>query len=202
MGALSGVGIVFEETLSGWVGEGAKDFMEGRNKGRRENTSLRLDARVTIPNLQQFLDDPDHLAHLDGAVTCTAMGGSFPIRHGVLSPFSFNPEMNIIQMTYAFRFTAQGKNYYVFGRKNIKHHSGRVDVFRDMTTLYTRVYEGEDETGPIRSAGVICFKFMNFVPLMIRMKVSGAHSFLQKMCAKKEFAAFSFRVLAKEYLKS
>jgi hypothetical protein len=69
-----------------------------------------------------------------------------------------------------------------------------------MTTLFTRIYEGEDETGPVQAAGVIYFKFLNFVPLMIRLKVPGAHSFLERMSRKKAFAGFSVGVLKKEYL--
>jgi hypothetical protein len=197
---LAGLGIIFEETLSGWVGFGETDFMEGKLRGRRENSILRFDARVKIPNLQQFINDPDHLAHLEGAVTCSALGGSFPMRHGVFSLFSINPKTGLIQMTYAFRFTTSEANYYVLGRKNIKHHSGRIDVFRDMTTLYTKVYQGEDDTGAVLAAGVIYFKFLNFVPLMIHMKVPGAHSFLETLSGKKAFAEFSIGVLKKEYL--
>ncbi|MBI5251537.1 MAG: hypothetical protein HY912_18765 [Desulfomonile tiedjei] len=200
MNSIAGLGVVFEETLSGWVGMGETDFMEGKLRGQRDNGLLKFDARVKIPNLQQFLDDPDHLAHLEGTVTYAPFGGSFPMRHGVFSLYSVNPKTGIIQMTYAFGFTTSGKNYYVLGRKNIKHHAGRIDVFGDMTTLYTRIYEGEDDSGAVHASGVIYFKFLDFVPLMIYMKVPGAHSFLERMFGKKEFLAFSIRVLAKEYL--
>lgn len=200
MGNLSDLGIVFEETMSGWAGVGETDFSEGKLRGQKENNFLKFDARVKIPNLQQFLDDPKHLAHLEGTVTYRPFGGSFPMRHGVFSLFSVNPNTGFIHMSYAFRFTASEKNYYVLGRKNIKHHSGRIDVFSDMTTLYTRIHEGEDETGPVKAAGVIYFKFLDFIPLMVHMKVPGAHSFLERMSGKKAFAGFSIGVLKKEYL--
>jgi len=197
---LGRLGIVFEETLSGWTAVGETDFMEGKLKGQRENSQLRFDSRVKIPNFQQFLSDPNHLAHLEGTVTFSPFQGSFPMREGLFSLFSTDPKTGFIRMTYAFRFTALGKNYYVLGIKNIKHHSGRVDVFKDMTTLYTKIYEGEDDTGLIVAAGIIYFKLFNFVPLMIHMKVPGAHSFLERLAGKKAFAEFSLGVLKKEYL--
>ncbi len=200
MSELAGLGIIFEETLSGWVGVGETDFSEGRIRGQRENTFMRLDPRIKIPSVQQFVDEPDHLAHVEGTVTFTPLGGPFEMRHGVFSLFSAEPKTGIIQMTYSFRFTASGKNYFAFGRKNMKHHAGRIDVFNHLTTLYTKVYEGEDDKAPVYAAGVVLFKFWDFVPLMIHMKIPGAQSLRQRLAAKKAFVNFSLGVLAKEYL--
>jgi hypothetical protein len=197
---LADLGIEFDETLYGWVATGETDFGEGKLKGQQENSVLRLDSTVRIPNLQQFIDDPGHLAHLSGMVTYSPLGGSFPMRHGLFSLFSTNPKTGFTQMTYTFRFTASNKNYYVLGRKNIKHHAGRIDVFKDMTTLYTTIYEGEDDSGSVFAAGTIYFRLSNFIPLLLNMRVPGAHTFLKRMSGRKAFTAFSIGVLKREYL--
>ena len=38
MSDLEGVGLVFNETMSGWIGKGETDFSSGVKKGKREKT--------------------------------------------------------------------------------------------------------------------------------------------------------------------
>ena len=69
MGNLSGVGLTFKETMSGYLGQGQSDPRQGADLGRRENAELRFDVTITIEDLEQFLKVGDHQARLDGTVT-------------------------------------------------------------------------------------------------------------------------------------
>ncbi|AFM26609.1 hypothetical protein [Desulfomonile tiedjei] len=201
MSDLGGLGIIFTETLSGWVGIGERDFFSGQIKGEENNTWMSFDARITIPNLQEFIDSPDHAAQLDGNVTFEPLGGTFPMRDGVFTLYSIDPKLRIKLMTYAFRFTADdGRTYFVFGKKNIKHDHWKIDVFQDITTLFTTVHQGDDSGAPMYAAGILRFKFFHFLPLMLNMQVPGADTFWRIMAGKWAITKFMVGTLIREYI--
>ena len=145
MGNLSGVGLTFKETMSGYLGQGQSDPRQGADLGRRENAELRFDVTITIEDLEQFLKVGDHQARLDGTVTGSQFGEKLPIRDGVFNLFTIDPATSTRQMKYAFAFTAgDGQNYFLHGHKEIEDDPGRFDVVEDMTRLFTVVYQGND----------------------------------------------------------
>jgi hypothetical protein len=66
MSSLKGVGLKFDESMSGWLGVGADDYVDGRVMGEEQNTPLRFDARIVIDDLDNFLELSDHRARLEG----------------------------------------------------------------------------------------------------------------------------------------
>jgi cholesterol oxidase len=202
MADLKGLGLEFEEAMSGWLGIGKEDYVEGRLAGEREKTPLRFDARIIIDDLDRFINLSEHQARLEGSVTFQPLGGTFAMEDGVFNLFSVGVE-GIRRMTYAFRFTAgNGKKYFLFGHKNIKHEAG-FDLVGDMTTLFTMVYEGTDKTAPIYGAGQIFFYLRDTMALMNSMKVTGAawwelHRIAQ---AKLAFLDFAWGKVRQEYLR-
>ncbi len=202
MSNLEGVGLEFEESMSGWIGIGEKDPKNGRILGERNNTSLRFDVRISIADLSKFLNISDHSAQLDGTVTIDALGGKFNIRKGLFNLFSIDATDGIRHMTYSFCFTASdGKNYFLHGHKEIKDDPGPLDVVSDMTTLFTLIRAGEDETAPIYGAGEIYFKLIDTPSLVSSMKITGATWWGQEIAAKMAFMSFAFGILRQEYLR-
>jgi uncharacterized protein (DUF362 family) len=201
MGRLDGLGLDFDETMSGWVGIGETDFAEGLAKGEQAGTALGVDLKISIADLDQFLNISHHTANLTGTVTFEPLGGTFTIRDGVFNLFTVDPTENIRHMTYSFRFTAaDGRTYYLNGHKKIKDDPG-LDMIPDMTTLFTKIYAGKDEAADLYAAGRIRFKMRNLPSLLISMTVTGNPTFLQKIEAKTAFASFAYGVLADEYLR-
>lgn len=82
MGGLQGLGLEFQETMSGWLGVGQEDFLEGRIVGEREHTPLRFDARIIIDDLEKFIHLAEHEARLTGTVTFAPLGAPSPWRTG------------------------------------------------------------------------------------------------------------------------
>jgi hypothetical protein len=81
MGNLEGLGFEFEETMSGWLGVGEKDPVNGRMRDERDHTPFRIDVKITIPDLDRFLNISDHTANLTGTATFDPLGGAFTIRN-------------------------------------------------------------------------------------------------------------------------
>ena len=106
MSDLKGIGLEFEETMSGWLGIAQKDYVAGRIAGQQENTPLRFDARIIIDDLDRFINLAEHRARLEGSVTFKPLGGTFAMEDGSFNLFSVEPTEGIRQMSYSFGFTA------------------------------------------------------------------------------------------------
>lgn len=74
MGTLDGVGLTFEESMSGFLGIGEAEPRLGAERGRRENTPIRFDVHINVDDLARFIDDPEHRADLTGTVTFAPLG--------------------------------------------------------------------------------------------------------------------------------
>jgi uncharacterized protein (DUF362 family) len=201
MSSLKNLGLEFEETMSGWVGVGKKDYVEGRIAGQQENTPLRIDAKIIINDLEQFLKLANHWARLEGTVTFKPLGGTFAMEDGSFNLFQIEPAQGLRQMTYAFRFTAgNGKQYFFYGHKNIKDDPG-FDLVEDMTTLFTTIYEGPDKTAPVFGVGQIFFDLKDAPALMASMRVKGTFWLHKKIQAKLAFMSFAWGVIRQEYFR-
>ena len=65
MSNLEGIGIEFDEKMSGWLGIGKKEYVEGRVAGQKEDTPIRFDARIIIDDLDRFINLSEHGARLE-----------------------------------------------------------------------------------------------------------------------------------------
>ena len=157
MADLKGLSLEFTETMSGWVGVGETDYVEGRISGQRENTPMSFSVQILIDDLDRFINLSDHNARLTGTVSFEPLGHEIPIEEGKFNLFSVDAEEGIRHMTYSFRFMAKdGKRYFLHGHKKIEDDPG-FDLVEDMTTLFTSVYDGPDDTAPVYGAGQLFF---------------------------------------------
>lgn len=201
MSSLKGLGLEFEETMSGWLGIAKKDYVEGRIAGQKENTPIRFDAKIIIDDLDRFINLSDHRARLEGTITFKPLGGTFAMEDGSFNLFSVEPVQGIRQMTYAFRFTASnGKKYFFYGYKNIKDDPG-FDLIEDMTTLFSTIYEGADETAPVYGSGQIFFNLKDAPALMASMTVTGTIWLHKKIQAQLAFMSFAWGAIRQEYFR-
>jgi len=201
MSSLEGLGLEFEESMSGWLGVGETEPLEGLAFGERQGTALRFDVRIAIHDLAGFLNISSHTANLTGTVTFEPLGGTFPIRDGSFNLFSVDRWSGLRQMTYSFRFTAaDGNTYYLHGFKNISDDPG-LDVIEDMTTLFTTIYRGEEKHAPVYGAGQIFFKLRDAPAMMASLTVTGDASAGRKIMAKLAFISFAFGRVRDEYLR-
>lgn len=202
MSILKGVGLQFEESMSGYLGKGETDPSKGATVGKLQETKIRFDVRITISDLNRFLKVSQHEAVLSGTVTCDVIGGTFTIFDGTFNLFSLDPEMGMRQMVYSFRFRdTEGRTYYFHGHKEIQDDPGKLDLVEDMTRLFTIIYRGEDEQATIYGAGEMYFKLSDGPSMISSMKVLDASSLWQKAAVYSAFISFAYGALRNEYLK-
>jgi hypothetical protein len=203
MQTLKGLGLEFGETMSGWIGIGEKNFVEGRIAGQQENTPIRFDAKIIIDDLDRFIHLPDHRARLEGTVTFNFLGGSMAMEDGVFNLFSVDPATGIRLMIYSFRFTdSRGEPYFLYGEKHLKDDPG-FDLLEDMTTLFTTIYAGPDKQAPVYGAGQIFFDLED-VPALHGFHQGDRDQVVaapQKNQAKAAFMDFAWGKVREEYLR-
>lgn len=201
-GNLDRLSLEFREAMAGFLAVGETDPQKGAERGRSENAALRFDVRIGIDNLGGFLRVFEHAADLTGTITFAALGGTFAIRDGRFNLFTVDPQTGVRQMTYAFRFTASdGQTYYLQGHKTIHDDPSTFTPVKDMTTLFTIVYRGEDEHGRVYGAGELYFPLADAPALIASMKVEGTTSWWQKAAALTAFTSFAYGTLRDEYLR-
>ncbi len=201
MGDLEGLQIKFKESMSGWLGKDQTDFKEGAARGRENETPIKIKTKIKTADLAHFLNVSDHSARLTGTVSYGPLGGKFDIRDGIFNLFSVDPFTGRRRMIYAFRFTANDDQTYFFhGFKDIKDDEG-FDLIEDMTTLFTRIYAGPDETAPIYAAGILTFKLTDSLKLMSSMSVTGTDNPWRKLQAQTAFFSFIYGSVRNVYLR-
>jgi hypothetical protein len=75
-------------------------------------------------------------------------------------------------MVYELGFRHQGEAYYFAGSKKVKDDPG-LDLWPDTTTLYSRLYTGSDDTGPVVGAGILRLGVADLVRLVSTMHATG-----------------------------
>ena len=201
MADLKGLGLEFTETMSGWIGVGETDYVEGRISGQRENTPISFSVQIIIDDLDRFINLSDHNARLTGTVSFEPLGHKISIEDGRFNLFSVDPEEGIRHMTYSFRFTADnGKRYFLHGHKKIEDDPG-FDLVEDMTTLFTTIYDGPDDAAPIYGAGQLFFNLRDAPSLLASLNVKGTWLLHRKIQAKTAFISFAWGAIRQEYLR-
>ena len=207
------VGIRFNEEMDGYLGENIKGFQDGEDYGKRHSNPIRFEVEIEIDSVNKFIQVSAHEAELRGNFFCESLGdkSGMAIENGRFNLFSIrendedkkkdkNGHRN---MRYRFNFNApDGKRYYLTGFKDI-YSNRMVDVLEDMTTLFVRIYEGEDNTGKLYGSGIMYFrtKDMRSIIKMIRKsEVTGTRNPIKKCMALKKFAGFFSVEIVKTYL--
>ncbi|HSR13462.1 MAG TPA: hypothetical protein VLS90_18595, partial [Thermodesulfobacteriota bacterium] len=165
-------GLRFSETMSGYIAEGAADFEEGEKKGKEQDNSLSFDVKVEIDCVADFIKLSGQKAALSGTVSYRPLGRKLPIREGEFTLFRPDPASGTRMMTYAFAFTgADGADYSLYGYKVI-HDDPGIDVFDDMTRLFTRLYRGDRARGDVIGMGILIFHMTDFPSMVASFEVT------------------------------
>jgi hypothetical protein len=187
------LGVVFRETMAGAFALGESDPLAGRAAGRRGGTELVLHAEVSIPDLGRFVADPDHLGGLAGTVDFAPFGapvGSALAGHaGVFNLFRPEGEPGVKLMVYEVAFRHGGRDWYLAGRKEVQDDPG-LDLWADTTTLFTRLHEGTDATGPVAGAGILRLGVGELIRLLTTVRVTGDGPAAEKVETVARFGRF------------
>ena len=145
----------FTEEMTGHVGFGVEDFDSGARAGREHGVELMFHLTITVDDIDRFVVDPDHDATAVGWVGCEALGGRLPVERGVFNLFVDQEDPSDKRMLYQLWFRdGSGRELTLAGHKVVQDHPG-LDLWRDTTTLFTRVVRGHVTLAEVDDAEVV-----------------------------------------------
>lgn len=166
-------GIAFEETMRGGFALGETDPAEGAAAGRRAGSRLTMHAAVAIDDLAAFVADPDHPGRLAGRIDFPPLGIDLAAPAGVFRLFSpAGADGMGRRMVYELGFSVDGTPHYLAGEKRVRDDTGP-DLWRDTTTLYTRLHRGEDAAGEVVGAGILALGVPQLMALLGTLRTTG-----------------------------
>ncbi|HVL26147.1 MAG TPA: patatin-like phospholipase family protein [Thermomicrobiales bacterium] len=178
----------FTEEMAGFLAIGESDPARGHDEGKRDLNRLKVHLTIRIDGMDRFVADPAHEATAEGWITCDALGGRLPVEQGTFNLFVADGAPHRRQMRYRlfFRDTV-GHPLTLVGHKEIENDAG-IDVWKDTTTLFTRILGGHvaagaDANAPIVGAGIIRIHPLGFLRQMTTFRTGGASLAVQATAA-------------------
>jgi hypothetical protein len=181
-----GVGLSFNETMSGWFSMGESDPVRGAEDGQKHGSKMMLKLTVLIDNLDRFLCDDQHNGVIWGEVTFP-QGLRHPVsaRSGAVklfAPYHLTQRKSIM---YELTFTNGEHTYRLVGEKLVEDDPG-FDIWKDMTALYARL----EQNGQVVGAGILRITFWGFLKNLFSVRPFNVASFREWFQSIGIFLAF------------
>jgi hypothetical protein len=218
-----GAGIAFDEEMDGTFYPGAtvgKDTdIAGLVTSNAKGVPCGFRLRITIEDLDAFVDSHDHRALPQGTVRFGEFAGKKDASCQVIPDpggtfFEYlreNPSTGEREMRYSLKFRgADGKDYLLWGLKFMQRdHAGNIEeILGDYTTLFTRVFELDAAGQRGKETGVALLKFRtfenvdsvaNFMKFLLSFDVVGTSNPFKKLQARNKFNVFTLQFMFREY---
>jgi hypothetical protein len=156
----------FTEEMLGHVTFGEEDHLRGAHAERDGAGALKFHLTIVIDDIERFASDPRRSAGAIGYVESDVLGGRLPVEHGAFNLF-VDTEPGVKHMLYRLFFRdGSGHPLTLAGFKLVKDDAG-FDVWKDTTTLFTRVLrghvqEGDEGGAEIVASGVLRIRVRDF----------------------------------------
>ena len=158
--------VQFTEEMLGHVTFDETDYNRGANADRPGASFFKFHLTIAVDDIARFGSDPTRQAGAFGWVEGDAFGGRLPVEHGVFNLF-VDTEPGVKHMLYRLYFRdGVGHPLTMSGFKLVRDDAG-FDVWRDTTTLFTRVYRGhvsaaEEADAELVASGVLRIRMRDF----------------------------------------
>jgi hypothetical protein len=169
--------VQFTEEMLGHVTFGEADFNRGSTPDRPGAGFFKFHLTIVVDDIHRFGSDPMRQAGAFGWVECDALGGRLPVEHGVFNLF-VDSEPGVKHMLYRLFFRdGVGHPLTMTGYKLVRDDAG-FDVWRDTTTLFTRVLRGhvepsEDDSAELVASGVLRIRMRDFAKQLTTFRAHG-----------------------------
>lgn len=204
--ALTPAGVTFTERMSGAVarveGHATKPLETSRGvyaqaaqaDARRD---LVLMATITIADVNQFIDDPNHTATLSGTIMCPLIApDALTLRDGTFNLMRPDPDRpETCRFDYVGRvLTPDGRAYAFTGHKFVHNRRGALDLWTDTTTLSVMLASlppaaGGPLTKPDILLGQLRIRPDDFARQLSTLKGTGGRDVAERLAAVGRFGS-------------
>ncbi len=186
---MSGSGVQFTETMRGFASTSeVDDFAAGFERGKADDSPLEFTVTVKADDVDRLVNDREHEAELTGTVTAPALSPTpLKVEGGRFNLLVRDEEHAAArQMLYSMPLVADdGRRFFFEGYKQIIDDDG-LDLWKDTTTLYVTVHEGDRE-GPVAAKGIVTIHMADFAKQLTTMKGIGGDGRLDQLGALAKF---------------
>ncbi len=181
-GAVEASGLSFTEQMKGFVALGVDDPQAGHDAGKKSKDRLMFELTISVDDVERFVAEPGHQGTATGYVDSDLLGGRLEVERGWFNLFVQDDDPDQRQMRYRLWLRGPGGNPMTFvGVKEVRDDPG-LDVWRDTSTLYVRIFdghlepptEGRDDDAPVLAAGVITIHIPDFMKQLTTFRTWGA----------------------------
>jgi hypothetical protein len=196
--------VQFTEEMLGHVTFVESDFARGAAPERDGAGALKFHLTIVVDDIERFGTDPTRRAGAHGYLDCDALGGRLPVEHGVFNLF-VDTEPGVKRMLYRLHFRdGAGHPLTLSGFKLVKDDAG-FDVWKDTTTLFTRVLRGhvdeqQEASAEIVASGVLRIRIRDFARQLTTFRAGGPDAGA-KLGALAKFGTIFLGQLAEAYLR-
>ncbi len=167
----------FTEEMRGHVSFGESDHERGAREGRETGTRLMFHLTIEVDDLDRFAADARRTASVGGGVRCEAIGGRLPVEGGAFNLLVDEAGTGRKRMLYRLFFRdGVGHPLTLAGTKVVGAGRG-TRVWRDTSTLYTRVSCGHveegDEPAETVASGILRLRLPGFLRQLATFRASG-----------------------------
>ena len=194
----------FTEEMLGHVTFGELDFARGAQPNRDGSGAFKFHLTIEVEDIESFSNDPLRPATAVGWIESDMFGGKLPVERGWFNLF-VDVEPGVKHMLYRLWFRdGVGHPLTMTGFKLVKDDAG-FDVWKDTTTLFTRVLqghieEGDDATATVIASGTIIIRARDFAKQLTTFRAGGP-SIGSQLGALTKFGVIFTQQLAEAYLR-
>ncbi len=219
-----GLGMTFDEEMTGhyfpgflpppgFEGDGA---IEARVSGPEQKLPCSFQVRMTVRDLNEFFESPEHEARMRGTIHFGDFGGQGPATFEINADKSYfnylriNPATGEAEMLYHVYFRDPARTEYLLhGRKYMQKNkrggiAGIREILRDYTTLYCRL--SDTASGAGLGSGLLRFRTFedieaagSFAAFLRSFEVTGTDNPLLKARGLLRFLALTNQFVMREY---
>ena len=194
----------FTEEMLGHVTFGEIDFARGAQPDRDGSSAFKFHLTIEVEDIESFGNDPLRPATATGYVVGDAFGGKLAVEQGWFNLF-VDVEPGVKHMLYRLWFRdGVGNPLTMTGFKLVKDDAG-FDVWKDTTTLFTRVLqghveEGVDDAATVIASGIIIIRARDFAKQLTTFRAGGP-SIGAQLSGLVKFGVIFVQQLAEAYLR-
>jgi len=160
--------------------------------------TLVMRASIIVRDIERFVADPSHTGTIVGDIDFAPIGMRMPASRGAFNLFSPTDQPDLKLMIYELGFRHDGRRYYLAGEKRVRQ--GPVtDLWRETTTLYVTLHEGDDAKGPVIGDGTLRLGVGDLAKLATTMHALDAGGIGGSAAAVARFGEFFMGELWKTY---
>jgi hypothetical protein len=195
----------FTEEMLGHLTFGETDHARGAQAGRDGSAALKFHLTIEVPDIDRFAQDPLRPAGAVGYLQCDALGGRLPVERGDFNLFvDVGPGTKHMLYRLFFR-DGVGHPLTLTGFKLVENDAG-FDLWKDTTTLFTRVLQGhveadDEATAEVVASGILRIRVRDFAKQLTTFRAADSPGLGRRLGGLVKFGVVFAGQVAEVYLR-